>query len=53
MRHGNGVMTWYTKDGEATYEGIWENDIKEGNGKYTWPNKTAYNGKWVQAKRNG
>ena len=46
MRHGQGVMTWYTAEGTATYNGNWVKDVKEGRGMYKWPNGTCYDGEW-------
>ena len=40
------------KDG-AKYEGEYQNDLKHGRGKYTYPNGDVYDGEWSEGKRHG
>lgn len=37
----------------AKYEGEYQNDVKHGRGKYTYPNGDVYNGEWNEGKRHG
>ena len=37
----------------AKYEGEYENDLKNGRGKYTYPNGDVYDGEWKDGKRHG
>ena len=37
----------------AKYEGEYVNDLKEGQGKYTYGNGDIYKGQWKAGKRHG
>ena len=37
----------------AKYEGEYVNDLKEGQGKYTYGNGDVYKGQWKAGKRHG
>ena len=37
----------------AKYEGEYQNDLKHGRGKYTYPNGDIYDGEWSEGKRHG
>jgi len=40
-------------NGRSTYEGSWKNNLRHGNGKYTWANGDVYEGSFVVDKREG
>jgi len=47
-------MTWPTVEGTCTYEGDFLDDLKHGQGRYTWANnKVFYVGDWERGKRCG
>lgn len=50
MRHGFGRQEW--PDG-AYYEGNWENDKTNGNGKFCHANGDIYEGYWVDDRAFG
>lgn len=50
MRHGKGTMVW--PDG-ARYEGDWDLNIAQGQGKFTHVNKDVYIGQWKLNRTNG
>lgn len=37
----------------GVYEGEWKNQMRDGNGKYTWPDLSYYQGEWFEDKANG
>ena len=37
----------------AKYDGQYENDLKNGQGKYTYGNGDVYKGQWKDGKRHG
>ncbi len=37
----------------AKYEGDYVTDLKQGSGKYTYPNGDVYDGEWVNGLRHG
>lgn len=47
--NGKGTMNYET----GTYEGSWENGLRQGYGKYTWSNGDTYEGQWFNDERHG
>ena len=43
-RDGMGIMVY--KGGTRVYEGFWEKDKMQGNGRMTYKNGTQYTGDW-------
>jgi len=37
----------------AKYEGSYQNDLKHGSGRYTYPNGDIYDGEWQNGLRHG
>ena len=37
----------------AKFEGDYQNDVKHGNGVYTYPNGDVYDGEWMNGTRHG
>ena len=35
------------------YEGEWKNGMRDGKGKYVWPDRSYYEGDWVEDKACG
>jgi len=42
----------FAKD-RGSYEGTYKNNIKDGMGKFVYPDKSSYEGAWVEDKRSG
>ena len=40
-------------DGDIDYQGAYNNDKKEGQGKYSWSNGDWYEGEWKAGLRHG
>lgn len=38
---------------DGVYEGEWKNAMRDGQGKYVWPDRSFYEGDWVEDKANG
>ena len=47
------MMGLCVKASGAKYEGEYQNDLKHGRGKYTYPNGDVYDGEWSEGKRHG
>ena len=50
-RHGIGKL--YYKDGSIKYEGDFENNTYDGEGKYNYENGEYYIGDWLNGNRHG
>ncbi len=51
MRSGQGTYTYANGD---TYEGQWSNNLRHGNGSYTYATSgVRYEGSWVNGRRDG
>ncbi len=50
-KHGKGKFTH--KNNREMYNGDWENDQKNGDGRMTYANGEVYDGSWVDDKREG
>ena len=37
----------------GVYDGEWKNAMRDGSGKYVWPDRSYYEGEWVEDKANG
>ncbi len=48
-KNGTGTMQYQT----GIYVGSWENGLRNGQGKYTWPNGDVYEGTWQNDNRHG
>lgn len=35
------------------YKGDWKDNLKHGEGEYSWPNGNLYKGKYVNGKKDG
>ena len=51
LRQGNGK--YLCKSSGGKYEGEYNNDKKEGSGKYSWSNGDWYQGQWKAGLRHG
>ena len=50
----NGIKLFsFFQETGAKYEGEYVNDLKEGQGKYTYGNGDVYKGQWKAGKRHG
>jgi len=50
-RHGRGLFLWKTT-GEVYY-GLWDNDLRMGQGCHMWPDGSKYEGEWAQGLQQG
>jgi hypothetical protein len=48
--HGYGLQTW--PNGKS-YEGTFQNDVKNGYGTYQWADSSVYQGQWLNGKQHG
>eukprot|EP00486_Rosalina_sp_Unknown_P003483 CAMPEP_0201568190 /NCGR_PEP_ID=MMETSP0190_2-20130828/9137_1 /ASSEMBLY_ACC=CAM_ASM_000263 /TAXON_ID=37353 /ORGANISM="Rosalina sp." /LENGTH=208 /DNA_ID=CAMNT_0047989041 /DNA_START=85 /DNA_END=711 /DNA_ORIENTATION=- len=48
---GQGIYFW--KEQNATYDGEWNEDVRTGNGKFTYPDGSKYVGQWKENQRSG
>ena len=48
-RHGYGV--WVSSDKNEKYEGYYNNDLKEGKGRYIWKMGVVFDGIFVRDRR--
>lgn len=51
--HGRGIIYFSSEDKRKSYEGDWNNGIREGNGTMVWKNGGKYVGNWKSGVRNG
>ena len=47
------MMIYLLQETGAKYDGQYENDLKHGQGKYTYGNGDIYKGQWHEGKRQG
>ena len=47
------VTFFFCQETGAKYDGQYENDLKHGQGKYTYGNGDIYKGQWKEGKRHG
>jgi hypothetical protein len=48
--HGYGRLVW---PNGRSYEGEFENDVKNGKGTYQWADGQVYTGEWLNGKQHG
>mmetsp|Transcript_30720 Transcript_30720/g.53417 ORF Transcript_30720/g.53417 Transcript_30720/m.53417 type:complete len:86 (-) Transcript_30720:130-387(-) len=46
-------MEWTSADGSMVYIGQYEDNLKHGEGKFTWTDGRSYEGQWEKGLRHG